>query len=374
MPRERLPFGTHGTITLTKTKAGTWQASTYYRGLDGVRRRLRRTASTRTRAEIALREYAAVILAASGTVLSPHSTVADAVRVWWDEWNEEREHPAGTISRYRILLDKHLLPRFGDLRLLECTPSLIQAHLSEAAKSTGAPTLKVVRSLLGQVFDTAIRHDAIARNPAKATKGINPAKKPVQVLSMEQVQQLRACFTGAPMGLDVLVEILLGTGARIGEALGMCWEDLERRGDGVVWHVAGTVIRDSGRVYKQEHRKHAQDLAVWLPEFVIEALCRHAGGAWGSLRGPVLPHPAHGGYMDRMNIARQWDRALKGSGIEWVRPHALRKTVATLLVRESGVSAGAAQLGNTEAILAKHYVAHDPVAPDSTAILEALSP
>lgn len=110
-----------------------------------MRRRLRRTASTRTRAEIALREYAAVILAASGTVLSPHSTVADAVRVWWDEWNAEREHPAGTISRYQILLDKHLLPRFGDLRLLECTPSLIQAHLSEAAKSTGADTLKVVR-------------------------------------------------------------------------------------------------------------------------------------------------------------------------------------------------------------------------------------
>ncbi|OFL22271.1 MULTISPECIES: hypothetical protein [Rothia] len=188
MPCERLPFGTHGTITLTNTKAGTWQASTYYRGLDGVRRRLRRTASTRTHAEIALREYAAVILTASGTVLSPHSTVANAVRVWWDEWNAEREHPSDTISRYQILLDKHLLPWFGALRLLECTPSLIQAHLSEAAKSTGAPTLKVVRSLLGQVFDTAIRHDAISRNPAKATKGINPVKKPVQVLSMEQVQ------------------------------------------------------------------------------------------------------------------------------------------------------------------------------------------
>lgn len=142
----------------------------------------------------------------------------------------------------------------------------------------------------------------------------------------------------------------------------------------MVWHVTGTVIRDSGRVYRQEHLKHAQDLAVWLPEFLIEALRRHAGGAWGSLSGPVLPHPAHGGYTDRVNIAGQWDRALKGSGIEWVRPHALRKTVATLLVRESGVSAGAAQLGNTEAILAKHYVAHDPVAPDSTAILEVLSP
>lgn len=35
MPCERLPFGTHGTITLTKTKAGTWQASTYYKGLTG---------------------------------------------------------------------------------------------------------------------------------------------------------------------------------------------------------------------------------------------------------------------------------------------------------------------------------------------------
>lgn len=58
MPCERLPFGTHGTITLTNTKAGTWQAFTYYRGLYGVRRRLRRTASTRTRVEIALREYA----------------------------------------------------------------------------------------------------------------------------------------------------------------------------------------------------------------------------------------------------------------------------------------------------------------------------
>nr|DAN29111.1 MAG TPA: Integrase [Caudoviricetes sp.] len=37
------------------------------------------------------------------------------------------------------------------------------------------------------------------------------------------------------MGLDVLVEILLVTGARIGEALGMCWEGLERCGVACDW-------------------------------------------------------------------------------------------------------------------------------------------
>ena len=109
----------------------------------------------------------------------------------------------------------------------------------------------MVRSLLGQVFDTAIRHDAIARNPAKGYEGHQPGEEACAGVEYGAGAAAACVLYWCTLGLDVLVEILLGTGARIGEALGMCWEDLERRGDGVVWHVAGTVIRDSGRVYKQ---------------------------------------------------------------------------------------------------------------------------
>jgi integrase len=79
--------------------------------------------------------------------------------------------------------------------------------------------------------------------------------------------------------------------------------------------------------------------------------------------------------MSPANVRRQWRRARTDSGLEWVIPHTFRKTVATLIDRESSTKAAAGQLGHaTEEITTTYYVQKPQVAPDSSDLLEKLGP
>jgi integrase-like protein len=71
------------------------------------------------------------------------------------------------------------------------------------------------------------------------------------------------------------------------------------------------------------------------------------------------------------NVRRQWRQARTDTGLEWVKPHTFRKTVATLIDKEADTAA--AQLGHTnKEITRKHYIDKPALAPDSSAILDQL--
>ncbi|WP_164983828.1 hypothetical protein [Cellulomonas endophytica] len=56
-------------------------------------------------------------------------------------------------------------------------------------------------------------------------------------------------------------------------------------------------------------------------------------------------------------------------------PHHFRKTVATMIEREVGAAAAAAQLGHSSpAVTRTHYIQRNTVAPDHAALLESKVP
>ncbi|GIF05321.1 hypothetical protein Asi03nite_28590 [Actinoplanes siamensis] len=52
--------------------------------------------------------------------------------------------------------------------------------------------------------------------------------------------------------------------------------------------------------------------------------------------------------MSPQNVRRQWRQARAEAGLEWVKPHTFRKTVATLIGNEAEADRAAAQLGHGE--------------------------
>jgi len=80
-----------------------------------------------------------------------------------------------------------------------------------------------------------------------------------------------------------------------------------------------------------------------------------------------------GTWMSPQNVRRQWRQARADAGLEWVTPHTFRKTVGTLIDRESDTERAAAQLGHgSKEITKKHYIVKPALAPDSSHILERL--
>ena len=83
---------------------------------------------------------------------------------------------------------------------------------------------------------------------------------------------------------------------------------------------------------------------------------------------------ATGNWVSPANVRRSW-RAARGDEFEWVKPHTLRKTVATLVKETYGVEAAQMQLGHANTrVTEAHYIQRVTVAPDMTSALDSFAP
>jgi integrase len=152
--------------------------------------------------------------------------------------------------------------------------------------------------------------------------------------------------------LPDFTRFLLGTGCRLGEGVGVRWEDLDLERH--LLQVRRTVLRVKG-------------------QGLVERQPKTRSGVLTGAEGPVFPD-RHGGYRDRNNIEADYRRVREGTGFEWVVPHVYRKTVATTL-DQGGLSARmiADQLGHLRISMTQDvYMGRRAVDGSVASALEAL--
>lgn len=243
------------------------------------------------------------------------------------------------------------------------------------------------RSLVKQVLDYAIRMGAIdGINTAERTTAPPKTKTQPRALTVTEIhtprQAVRA-WRADPEGrrgpapspnLPALVDLLLGSGMRIGEAVALRWGDvhLDSTPGGVsTVSVVATMVQVGYREVRQEITKSERGMrTITVPPFTADAL-RTLRPQDPDPQDPVFITRA-GTHWQTQNARRSLNRALEAAGLDRrsVHPHLLRSTVATTL-KTSGhdVATAAAVLGNTEAVTAAHYIERVHTAPD---VLDAL--
>lgn len=177
-----------------------------------------------------------------------------------------------------------------------------------------------------------------------------------------------------------IVDIGLGTGVRIGELLAIRWQDIDLEAAQPTVTITGTLKTlkgkqsDGGGLVRQPYPKTGSSWrTLTLPMFAVATLLRLKVSAQSN-EWDVVFTSARGTLRNPHNVRRQL-RDARGETWAWVTPRTWRKTVATIVERESSLGAAAAQLGHAgEAITAKHYVQRASVAPDLTAVLDLLAP
>lgn len=134
-----------------------------------------------------------------------------------------------TLGGYRTVLNAHLYKRWGDTPIDRITTKDIQEFLN-SRKDRARKTLQDILMLLKAILESARQDGLIDRNPADDRRLTNPShRKTVRnALPVEDVRDIIA-------HLDVLDNIddrrfqalLIFTGMRRGEVLGLRWEDIE---------------------------------------------------------------------------------------------------------------------------------------------------
>ena len=139
---------------------------------------------------------------------------------------------------------------------------------------------------------------------------------------------------------------LLGTGARIGEALALRWEH---------------VNLETGRCEIRGTKTATSDRVVTLPDWLLEVMQDRvkADGTGLAFPAPTLGDPE--APWDKSNVSKAVREFLDAADLPWAVSHTLRRSVATRL-HENGtpVNRVADQLGHRDAsVTARVYLGRD---------------
>jgi integrase len=231
--------------------------------------------------------------------------------------------------------------------------------------------------VLSGILGLAVRHGLLPTNPVREAairRGTRTSRGP-RGLTVEETRQLRARLTADPdaarRDLPDLVDFMLGTGVRIGEAcaIGPTAVDLQ-----AALAVEATVIRirGLGLVIQDFPKSTAGRRALALPAAIVDLLRRRID-THPSAADPAVIFPSPQGRLrDPSNTSGDLRAALDRAGFPWVTSHVFRKTVATRL-DDAGLSARqiADHLGHSRPSLTQDvYLGRGLASPAAAAALQ----
>lgn len=209
---------------------------------DGTRKYFR----GKTKKEAEKKRDEAKLKVGMGVNLSCTTTVKELANLWFKLFKaSDKNLHVRSKETIRNTLDRYIIPILGNMKVIDVKPMDIQnlmVFVSGYSKSIQRKVLQHTKS----IFDLAVENGMIARTPiSKQTKAGGaepPEKKP---LTEAQSEALLKAVEGTRAHL--LVHLLLESGLRIGEALGLQWGDVDFK--------EGTVSVNRSIVYPEGNRR-----------------------------------------------------------------------------------------------------------------------
>ena len=313
---------------------GRWVASLSVAGSQG--RRVRKTVYGRSEREVLEKLRDLRRAADQGRDLTRSSPT---LSVWLDEWLRIKAADGirpSTMRFYRQLIENHIRPELGTVRLDKLTPGDVRGFVSDRSESnlalaTVAHLLRLLRNALGE----AERLDLVTRNVAKAVRMPQVESYHPHTLTIEEARALLDVVRDHR--LQALFSMALVLGLRRGELLGLAWSDIDFEQATV--HVRHSLQRVDGALRLVEPKTRASSGLVVAPSGLLDILSRHRArqGAERLALGTAWPGTSlvftstTGTPIEPRNLSREWDKVRRAAGVPEMRLHDLRHSCATIL-------------------------------------------
>jgi integrase len=385
MARPRLTIGTFGDITTRVMPSGRFEARTRYRDWDGRARQVQATGATAKAAEGALKARLAErsLFRPADTTLTPDSLFADLVAYWLKDIDMEGRISQTTRNLYERNMRTLVSPVFGSLALREIGVARCDKFIKQLSKISYSRA-KQARVVLRLALELAVRHEVLPRNPMDHVSRLHREPHIPDALMAPEVNMIRAAIAQwesaadhisgpKPDGqLGAIIEVMLGTSARIGEVLAVRRRDVDVTSAVPSIRLSGTIISRKGdQTFRQDHPKTARSTrVVAIPTFTADAV-RGRLAKVGSLGLDALLFQSRDGTpLTTANVRRQLRQVLEGAGINGVTPHMFRRTVATAVNTNASIDLASELLGHTDTkITVQHYIQRSEMVNPATAAL-----
>ncbi len=218
----------HGEGSVYQRKDGRWTATIDLGWEDGKRKR--KTYYGDTQREVLAKMRAGRTEQREGRNLTLPTTPLETFLNGWLVEKAGSELAPKTIDQYQRLARLHVIPVLGKKPLDRITTTDVTRWL-RAKKDGGlsAKTCNHLRGLLRNVLNDAVKAGLIVRNPVMATEPIRGESRTIAPLERDEIERLFVAIAGRPD--EILIRLTLSLGLRIGETLGLRWDDVDLAGD-----------------------------------------------------------------------------------------------------------------------------------------------
>jgi integrase len=250
----------------------------------------------------------------------------------------KRSLRATTLAGYRSIIEDHIVPELGTIRLSQLRADQINHLLSKKLDAKLSNRfVEYIHGILKRSLNVAVKWGLISKNPALMVTPPKPIYKIPKTWSMEQVKAFLEILKDDRWA--AIYYLGCGTGMRKGEVLGLPLSALDL--DKGYLMVVQTLQLVNGKLELLEPKTQKSRRMIVLPDFVKEVLKVHLVRRGIMSQSPTWKESSLvftsdiGTPIFPRNLVRHFKDKLAKAGLPEIRFHDLRHTAASLLLEKN---------------------------------------
>lgn len=320
--------------------------------------------TARTKHELQDKVNAVIHFVNSGGIYpDSKATVGEVLSNWMV--NSRPNLSPRTSEGYQSIIEYHLIPAVGNVRLKSLKPENLQRYYSSKLKSgLSSSTVRHHAMLLHKVLADSVKHGILPRNPADALTLPKMQHTEMHILDQTQLEQVLESALDTPY--FTLFHVDAFTGLRQSELLALQWNDVDLVETHLSVKRAVHHLRDGNFVFREPKTVSSKRIIAldpitclvlrrWLDAEMM--LCIQTGVPFKNDR--LVFCKWDGQPLIGLTVTKAWRRLTNRLSIKNIRFHDIRHTHASLLLKQGmPVKDVAVRLGHASPATLLNIYAH----------------
>ncbi len=277
-----------------------------------------------------------------------------------------------TLGNYKYIL-RNIAPYIGHIKLKDLRPDhlnrLYMAFLNGeiTGRKLQPKTLQNMHGFISTVLEGAYREGIVVNNVAHRATPPKIVQKVPESLEIEQLQTLLDTLKNEPMRWKVPVLLLINTGIRRGELLGLKWDKVDLEAGTI--EISNNLLRnrETHELYEDTPKTRMSNRIIRIPSDMVAFLRRYKSwqneeqrlrfGEYFVDRGFVFTQD-NGNPVHPETLTDYFGKLSKKCGVH-VYPHLLRHTQASILIANGmPINSVSKRLGHSQVSTTMNIYAH----------------
>ena len=262
-------------------------------------------------------------------------TIKELLFMWLETYEKDRVK-VRTYSRYKSIIELHLIPELGDINIDNLKRRAIQEFLIKKkkdgnlvnGKALSSASVNLIHTVLSMAFEYAIDMEICEVNPCIRLKRMPEDCKQIEAFTRDEQKKIEIYIKDSEDRRLFGILLSFYSGLRIGELIALNWQDVDF--DKGIIHINKTAYRDKSKIGKWEvcidkPKTKSSKRIIPLPTCIINLMKEYSLTA----KSDCVVENKKGERMAIRSYQYIFEKLTEKVGVRKLNFHAIRHTFAT---------------------------------------------